>query len=675
MADLSAIKLPNGTTYNLKDRGALPLTGGAVTGPVSFGDSVSIDDATIGSLVVNGNASFANNIQANTINGVTVGSNPKFTDTNTVTTATTTGSGNAVTAVTASNGALTITKGTTFLTSHQDISGKADKSATVSTVAYDSTNKKITKTINGTTTDVVTVATLKTALGSMPASDVYSWAKASSKPTYTASEVGALASNTTYVSTITTTAGTHSAISSKSGAVSFNVPTKTSHLTNDSGFLTSHQTLYEANLQWGGKNFSASYGPIDAAMIGELGANRFAFLKADGITVEYSTNGGSTWSDYGLSNNDKVKLFAQGGSAYLGKHTSKGTNTVNDQLRITINTGTAQLYTALNKIAIYISTNGNGPQVKIEKALESTPTTFVTHLDWTGIAGWSGWNILNIDSITTYGNTAASQYGRIRFVFRQNSVNTNYYSTAIYRIMGFGGQGWTVPSNMAKFGHIYSYDENQNTTFPAQVTATQFNGNATSASSVPWSGVSSKPTTTGSKATGISIGNHTTGTVIGVQSSTTTASKATAGTAISIPNVTSAGSASNWVFENITVPKAASATACDDITSWSAGSGSASLTMAIDSSDSKKLNITFSHTHTAPTLQYTARSIAGVSGSVTASHVKSGGNGTAPTLGTAISITPYTFSDVTVPIKNTSASTFVTGTTHTITDNGHTHSI
>lgn len=54
----------------------------------------------------------------------------------------------------------------TVITAHQDISGKADKSATVSTVAYDSTNKKITKTINGTTTDVVTVATIKSALGS-----------------------------------------------------------------------------------------------------------------------------------------------------------------------------------------------------------------------------------------------------------------------------------------------------------------------------------------------------------------------------------------------------------------------------------------------------------------------------------------------------------------------------
>lgn len=50
-----------------------------------------------------------------------------------------------------------------YLTSHQDISGKADASTTVTNVEYDSANSKITKTINGTTTDVVTVSTLKTA--------------------------------------------------------------------------------------------------------------------------------------------------------------------------------------------------------------------------------------------------------------------------------------------------------------------------------------------------------------------------------------------------------------------------------------------------------------------------------------------------------------------------------
>lgn len=53
----------------------------------------------------------------------------------------------------------------TVITSHQDISGKANKSETVSTIIYDTTNKKLTKTINGTTSDVVKVSTLKSDMG------------------------------------------------------------------------------------------------------------------------------------------------------------------------------------------------------------------------------------------------------------------------------------------------------------------------------------------------------------------------------------------------------------------------------------------------------------------------------------------------------------------------------
>lgn len=55
---------------------------------------------------------------------------------------------------------ITLKEGTsaTVLKEHQDISGKADKSATVSNVDYNTTSKKITKTINGKTTDVVTAA-------------------------------------------------------------------------------------------------------------------------------------------------------------------------------------------------------------------------------------------------------------------------------------------------------------------------------------------------------------------------------------------------------------------------------------------------------------------------------------------------------------------------------------
>ena len=48
-------------------------------------------------------------------------------------------------------------KAESALQDHQDISGKADKTATVSDITYDSATGKLKKTINGTTTDVCDV--------------------------------------------------------------------------------------------------------------------------------------------------------------------------------------------------------------------------------------------------------------------------------------------------------------------------------------------------------------------------------------------------------------------------------------------------------------------------------------------------------------------------------------
>lgn len=61
MANISAIKLPNGTTYTLKDNGALQLTGGQVTGPVTFGDSVLIDTANGIQFGIDSDDNYSNN--------------------------------------------------------------------------------------------------------------------------------------------------------------------------------------------------------------------------------------------------------------------------------------------------------------------------------------------------------------------------------------------------------------------------------------------------------------------------------------------------------------------------------------------------------------------------------------------------------------------------------------
>lgn len=265
--------------------------------------------------------------------------------------------------------------------------------------------------------------------------------------------------------------------------------TSTAKSFDGSGNITIPVTsIKESYLSWGGKNFSGSYGCIDAAMVSDLGANRLMFGKAAGITIQYSRDGGSTWTDYGASDSDKVGLFSSGYSFNIGK-AAKDTLTTNCMLRVIINTDSFGVYTVLNKFVIYLSTQGcGGCYCTIDASLESSPTIFTTFANKVPVSGWSGYNVINTQGIATYGNTPSNQYGLIRFTFGCDSVNTNYAGLSISQIMGFGGVGWTTPSNMAKTGHLYSYDSSQNAIFPAQVTAPTFrgtlSGNASSASKV-----------------------------------------------------------------------------------------------------------------------------------------------------------------------------------------------
>lgn len=235
---------------------------------------------------------------------------------------------------------------------------------------------------------------------------------------------------------------------------------------------------YEANLKWGGGNFAGSFGPIDAAMIPELGANRFAFGNPKGITIEYSNDGGNTWHDYGASDINKGRLLSDGYSFIIGK--VKSSTPANDMLRITIDTTTKtgiNCYTALNKFVIKINTAGSeGCYCTIQKALQSTPTKFLNVISKVNISGWTGYNVINVPTVLTYGNSENYQYGRLRFIFGSTGNNTSYDGLTIQKIYAFGGVGWDVPSNMAANGHLYSYDYNQNAIFPANITAKKFIG-------------------------------------------------------------------------------------------------------------------------------------------------------------------------------------------------------
>lgn len=237
--------------------------------------------------------------------------------------------------------------------------------------------------------------------------------------------------------------------------------------------------IYEANLEWGGRNITNDFSPVDASLIPELGANRFAFGNAAGITIEYSTDAGTTWLDYGSSATSKTALFVNGSSYKIGK-AEKGEVTTDCMLRVTIDTDAFRIYTVLKKFAIYISTGFcTGCYCTVDASLESTPTVFVNFANKASINGNAGWNIINIANLITYGNASSYQYGLIRFTFGCTGVGNASTPLTITKIMGFGGVGWNTPSNMAKTGLLYTYNTAQEATFPAKVTAPTFIGNLT----------------------------------------------------------------------------------------------------------------------------------------------------------------------------------------------------
>lgn len=311
----------------------------------------------------------------------------------------------------------------------------------VTAISWDSTNNKLAWSKGGTAQTAITIgyatnANYAATAGSAPASDVYAWAKASTKPSYTLSEIS---------------------------------------------------SRYQSLIDWGGPNIVGSVSPLEVATIDDLGHNKFAFASAATITVQYSRDGGSTWTAYGTdAARRSLVTLSQGFS--LGDRTGSS-NTINDKIRVILNANRAggNIYTKLRRLLLYISTNGSGGcTVKVE---HRTIANYNNNVDtWSeigtyGLSGWSGWNSIPCD--VTFGGSSdqTSQSAQVRLTFGVTSVSSTYGNFILYAIRGIGFPLWTSPSTMASSGHLYSYDISQNAAFPAGVSATSFTENGTALSS------------------------------------------------------------------------------------------------------------------------------------------------------------------------------------------------
>lgn len=311
-----------------------------------------------------------------------------------------------------------------------------------------------------------------------PMSSMWSWIKAKTDILYL-TKSGSGATGTWGISISGNAATATTAITATKIGTS-TVGSATMPVYINSGTPTAISSFPEAYLSWGGTNTAGSVTPIGMTLSSEHSANRLAFINGNALKFEYSSDAGSTWTDYGYTASIKSEVFTKSYGVPIGRANSSTEYTTNSRTRITL---TAQdgtngyVYTNPRKMLINISSSG-GMQVLIEYR---TGTNYKNNGAWTTfgtytLSGWSGWNdIPLILSTLGGGSTQTPNNWQLRLTFIMTSKHSDYPTAAsVNCIRIFGENAWTPPSTMAATGHLYSFDVNQNATFPAAVTSTKF---------------------------------------------------------------------------------------------------------------------------------------------------------------------------------------------------------
>lgn len=280
------------------------------------------------------------------------------------------------------------------------------------------------------------------------------------------------------------------------------------------------ETVHDNDMLWGGNNLSGEVSPTDAAMVSVIGGNKFALCKPQGITVEYTNDGGATWVNYDTTEKTKIDVISGISTVglYYGKKTaSSQIVTADDMLRITVNAFTCGVYTSLRKILIEFATNGSTNDfVKIESATIGDQETF-TVVGTYNVSGNSGWNSIPYsNNFGAYSLNQTSNIGVLRFTFSTSTASSYQGRPYVQNLVLNGITNYVNPSKLSATGHLYSYDYQQNATFPANITATKFIGDGSNLTNIPYP-VTSVNTKTGAVTlTASDVGAQPTITVNGI---------------------------------------------------------------------------------------------------------------------------------------------------------------
>lgn len=255
-------------------------------------------------------------------------------------------------------------------------------------------------------------------------------------------------------------------ININSGAT-FNGPVQVNNMLTARGimFTTADSNAYGTSL----RNWDGS--------IGAHVTNMFNGIVSNNISMEYSTNGGSSWLTYTDNPNYLFNLINDNSDTenfYLGNNVISGSSDADkltqikkNQLRVTIKIP-PEVYQELAWISVDVN---NGVSIKCQVYLGNSSGVYTEYVSKV-LVGWSHRCDICVGPLNV--NVGNDSYRYVRLVFSHLSSHTSLRNGIISRIRALALTKYSNGSeryNISTTGHIYNYDYNMNTYFPNSILA------------------------------------------------------------------------------------------------------------------------------------------------------------------------------------------------------------
>lgn len=201
-------------------------------------------------------------------------------------------------------------------------------------------------------------------------------------------------------------------------------------------------------------------------------------IPVDNLSIVYSNDNGTNWTNYNVSNDTKFKAYANvagvdalslGGNVITGNNDAEKLAQIKkNQLMFTFdvpNNCYSQVYFACVDMG-----QGVGVTCTVEY-LNSKGVIVNTYIKY--MTGWNQFNYINLSDGNTALNVGNDNRRYIRFKFKHDQNTTELRNASINKIRIFAFTKYSFPTDrfMGHTGHIYNFDYNMNTYFPNSILA------------------------------------------------------------------------------------------------------------------------------------------------------------------------------------------------------------